>query len=287
MPFTLFQECLDKALQLDVGLVSFLGGEPTLWRHLEKAVSLCSKNDVCTDITTNGSTLSQDYLERLAGAGLDLLNISVDGLSETEYSKKCYITKPGMIDLLQRVSARSGMRVRINSVICKGNFDLIKELLQLSKQSDIPISLGFAMSRSKDESGSTDIHFGLDDLALVEKIVAYVLAAKAQGTKVIDPDAYFLGFERFLRGEEFWQCNYATRRGWVNIDPYGELRDCTKKFGRIGQKFVDIERTMIPALRGVLARGVGECNADCYSNCAFDGAYYAKHKFQFLYSGVA
>jgi hypothetical protein len=89
-----------------------------------------------------------------------------------------------------------------------------------------------------------------------------------------------------LNGERFWVCNYATRRGWINVDPYGYIRDCTKKFGRINAYFPDLTLDELVKVRARLAAGVENCNADCYSNCAFDGAYFAKHKMQFLASGI-
>jgi MoaA/NifB/PqqE/SkfB family radical SAM enzyme len=285
MSAELFERCLVNARKLRVGLISFLGGEPTLWPYLLPAIRFCTRHHICTDLTTNGSTLDGNSLERLAAAGLDLLNISVDGLRETPYSRKCSLARPGLLEAIRKIMRRTGMRVRINSVICKNNWPLIEELLQVSRTNRIPISLGFVVCRNAAEF-DREVHLSGADLDQIRMITRRVLEAKRRGVKVIDPDAYFQGYPRFLARERFWLCNYATRRGWINIDPYGFIRDCTKKFGRLKYQFANLTREQIPEVRARLAAGVEKCNRDCYSNCAFDGAYFAKHKFQFLMSGI-
>src|SRR5574344_862565 len=41
MPESVFEDCLRHALKLDTGLLSFLGGEPTLWEPLPAAIAAC------------------------------------------------------------------------------------------------------------------------------------------------------------------------------------------------------------------------------------------------------
>ena len=178
------------------------------------------------------------------------------------------------------------IRIRVNSVICKYNLDFIKELISLAEEMGLPISLGFAMQQN--EAGyDPKIHFRASDIDAILGVADWIRSAKNRGVRIIDPMEYFDGYVKFLSRERFWLCNYATRRGWINVDPYGFVRDCTKKFNRLDYKFAEIRREQIPEIREMLSRGVEECNKDCYSNCAFDGAYFAKHKMQFLSSGIA
>lgn len=285
MDFKLFDACLKKAIDLDVGLISFLGGEPTLWPPILEAISACTAQAIYTDITTNGIKLTPNYLSSLAGAGLNLLNISVDGLERTKTSKKACLSNSNLVESIAQTLHDSPMRIRVNSVICKDNWTFIKNLIQLAGEINLPISLGFAMYRSPDEFDPR-IHFGADDGESISDICAFIKSAKQSGVKIIDPMEYFESYQKFLRGEVFWRCNYATPKGWINIDPYGDIRGCTKKFNRINYNFPAIQRTDIPHLRAELAASVVACNRSCYSNCAFDGAYFAKHKIQLLRSGI-
>ena len=253
MTYEEFDGCLRNGLALDVGLISFLGGEPTLWPHLTQAIAACSAHGVCTDITTNGSTLTPDSIAELAECGLDLLNISVDGLEKTKTSQKVCLSRPELLAALRHASATRGMRARINAVICKDNWPFIQDLIRLTDEESLPISLGFAMYRSAEEF-DPKIHFGVDDAAFVSEIAGFLREAK--------------------------------RRGWINVDPYGFIRDCTKKLTRLPYPFATLSRADLRQVRQSLAAGVEQCNRSCYSNCAFDGAYYAKHKLQLLKSRI-
>lgn len=281
----LFDSCLAKAMEFHVGLISFLGGEPTIWPHLLDSIKKCSARHIGTDVTTNGSRLTPDYLDDLAKAGLDLLNISVDGLVESKISRKACLSDPKLLQAIASILRAKRMRVRLNSVICKDNWPFIRQLLDIAEDTGIPISLGYAMYRTPSEFDGR-IHFSKNDAGLVSEICDDIRHAKQRGVKIIDPMDYFEGFHKFLKGERFWVCNYATRRGWINVDPYGFIRDCTKKFGRIDTYFPELTFDGLLRVRAQLAAGVEKCNVDCYSNCAFDGAYFATHKMQFLASGI-
>ncbi len=286
MSLDLFKACVDRARSFHVGLVSFLGGEPTIWPSLIEALRYCDEHHICTDLTTNGTRLTEAYLDALSEAGLDLLNISVDGLQATQDSKKNCLSRPGLLDHLTRHIRERILRVRLNAVICKNNHPFIAELLGIAKAHSIPISLGFAMYRTPEEF-DPDIHFDHGDLQTVQGIADMLAQARKDGVRLIDPMEYYTSYLRFLNREQFWVCNYATRRGWINVDPYGYIRDCTKKFGRLDHHFPDLTVPQLVDVRAALAEGVKTCNQTCYSNCAFDGAYFARHKMQFLQSGIA
>jgi MoaA/NifB/PqqE/SkfB family radical SAM enzyme len=286
MSIKLFRQCIDQARTFKLGLVSFLGGEPTIWPGLFEALEYCDAHHICTDITTNGTRLTEGYIDALSEAGLDLLNISVDGIRQTATSKKACLTKPDVVDAISRHLRDKTLRVRINSVICKNNYQFIKELIEIALEYSIPISLGYAMYRSEEEFDK-EIHFNRNDIGAVREIANTLAQSKKNGLRLIDPLEYFYSYARFLNREEFWVCNYATRRGWINVDPYGFIRDCTKKFGRLNYSLPKLTLEQLIEVRTKLAQGVQVCNRHCYSNCAFDGAYFAKHKMQFLLSGIA
>lgn len=53
--------------------------------------SLAKSADVAEkiEITTNGSMLNPELNQKLIDAGLDILNISVNGINEAQYKKVC------------------------------------------------------------------------------------------------------------------------------------------------------------------------------------------------------
>lgn len=64
-------------------------GEPFLNKHLEDMVAYAkqSGNVPFIDTTTNGTLLKPERVKRLIDAGLDKINISVDGMNNVQYKK--------------------------------------------------------------------------------------------------------------------------------------------------------------------------------------------------------
>jgi len=274
---------LDKAKELKVGLMTFLGGEPMIWSPLYEALSLCTDRHVMTDMTTNGTLLTESSIESLGKSGLDYLNISVDGVQATDITNKTSIFRPGLMEALKEARKKHRMHTRINSVIYKDNFEEIQTLIEFSRKWDIQISLGFIVPPLKSEYRSaSDIYFSMNDVLLLNKIVSGILEKKKAGYPIVDPVSYFENIFRFIRREKFWNCNYPTRYGWINVAPSGYIRSCTKKMDKLDMYFLDLEPTNLIKLRSILKEKVETCNIDCYSNCAYDSYFYTHNKGQML-----
>jgi MoaA/NifB/PqqE/SkfB family radical SAM enzyme len=276
-----FDQYLDKAKSHHLGMVTFLGGEPMTWRHLYEGIAECNRNNIITDMTTNGTALTQKNIFKLAQAGLDFLNISVDGITKTNVSdKNSLVAKEGILDNLQKAREQFGMRYRVNAVIYKNNFEEIKQLMEFSYKNNVPISLGYIIPPiKKGFLGDPSKYFTLEDRELLEEIITYIITKRRQGYPVIDPEEYFEGIFKYLNGEEFWECNYPTRYGWINITPRGELRSCTKKMDEVpGYTFLTLNKKKIDQYRQGQQTMVDSCNKDCYSNCAYDSYYYRVNK---------
>lgn len=274
-----FEGYLEKADSLGVGLINFLGGEPMLWQGIYDAISACTGKHIITNMTTNGTLLDQESVLRLAQAGLDYLNISMDGMGISSVSKKNNLGRRELMGALNGANKRYGMRSRLNAVIYKDNFDEIKRLIEFSRVNNIQLSIGYAVPPLiKVDALQNDIYFTLDDRHRLEYIIDYILEKKHAGYPIVDPDSYFQNIFRFLRRERFWDCNYPSRNGWINIAPDGRIRSCNKKMDALQFRFLDLDREAIGLLRQEMKQGLNQCNLDCYSNCAYDYSYYARNK---------
>jgi|GEM_PF-979899 len=283
-----FNAYLAKAKNLGVGIITFLGGEPMVWPGLYDAIESCTRANVLTDLTTNGTLLDATTIEQLGQAGLDYLNISVDGVEATDVSKKNSIVRGDTLKLLKACRRKHGMHFRINSVIYKNNFEQVKVMMEFARQNNVQISLGYVVPPLDEEHRSgSDIYFTIRDEEVLREIVDYIIARRRQGYPIIDPEEYFTGVFQFLRGEKFWDCNYPTRYGWVNVTPSGKVRSCTKKMDELDYDFLDLDAAKLKSLRAVLAENVAKCNVHCYSNCAFDSYFYTHNKRAFLRKIVA
>jgi MoaA/NifB/PqqE/SkfB family radical SAM enzyme len=278
-----FEAYLGKARELKVGLMTFLGGEPMIWPHLYDALALCTRRHVMTDMTTNGTLLTPETVDRLGAAGLDYLNISVDGARPSAVTRKNSVFRPGIVEALKEARSVHHMHSRINAVIYRDNSADVLDLLEFARERDVQISLGFIVPPLEEgRRAEGGINFGPGDEPLLRRIVDAILERKRAGYPVIDPDAYFENIFRFIRREKFWDCNYPTRYGWINVTPSGRIRSCTKKMDELDLRFLELDLERLRELRGVLKEKVAACNLDCYSNCAYDSYFYTHNTGEML-----
>lgn len=283
MTLASFQAYLGKAKELRAGLISFLGGEPMIWEALPDAIRLCTRQHVLTDLTTNGTLLTPETIDDLGKAGLDYLNISVDGATASTVTRKTSVFRAGVMEALKEARRTYHMHTRINSVIYKNNYSEIQRLMEFSREWNIQLSLGFIVPPLDPvQRSANDIYFSLADEPLLHAIVDDILDKKKATYPIIDPDAYFENIFKFLRREKFWECNYPTRYGWINVTPSGRIRSCTKKMDELNYHFLDLDLEKIQALRAMLQANMETCNRDCYSNCAYDSYFYTHHKREML-----
>lgn len=278
-----YLDCLKKSKSLNVGLITFLGGEPMLWPHIYKAIKETTEKNILTDLTTNGTLLNEDTINLLGASGLDYLNISVDVKDPNQISQKNSVFKSDTLNALEHAKLKYGMHFRFNSVIAKGNFENTKKIIEFSKENNVQLSLGYIVP-PVDNSRVADgtIYFSLEDIDELEEIISYILSKKKEGYPVIDPDSYFKNIFSYLRGENFWNCNYPSRYGWINVTPNGKIRSCTKKMDEIDVDFVDINQEKYKELRDLFKENVKKCNVNCYSNCAYDSYYYTHNKLEMM-----
>ena len=89
-------------------------------------------------LTTNGTLLDDDRIERLGEAGLDYLNISADVIRPDRVTRKCSVLAERRMAKLLEVQQRCGMKVRVNAVLYKDNNRDIFDLIEYTHQHDVP-----------------------------------------------------------------------------------------------------------------------------------------------------
>lgn len=90
MGMELYRKCIDDMKQFPhkLKMLRFAAiGEPLLHREIAEMVAYAKKADIAqsVDIVTNGALLTPELSDRLIGAGLDRLRISVEGLCAEDY----------------------------------------------------------------------------------------------------------------------------------------------------------------------------------------------------------
>ncbi|TKT76291.1 pyrroloquinoline quinone biosynthesis protein PqqE [Aquamicrobium sp. LC103] len=130
-------DLFDQAADLGVLQVHLSGGEPTLRRDLEEMVSKLSARKVYTNLITAGVGIGEGRIEALAAAGLDHVQLSLQG------------TNPGTTELIghykggfekkletaRRVRA-AGLPLTINAPIHRHNIEEVPRFIELAQELD-------------------------------------------------------------------------------------------------------------------------------------------------------
>jgi len=136
-----FKSAIELLCRMGIRKVRFTGGEPTLYKDLPQLVSFTKqlKANIHTALTTNGRLLKK-LAPRLAEAGLDSVNISLDTVNAAKFK---FITG---VDCFEKVVA--GIKaaieyvpdVKLNCVVIRGvNDEEPKELVDFANQLGIDI----------------------------------------------------------------------------------------------------------------------------------------------------
>lgn len=147
--------------ELGIEKIRLTGGEPALRPDLLEIIQTL-KNDVGIQqiaLTTNGFRLEQD-LEKLKGAGLDALNVSLDSLNKDKFKLICGTDKCESIKQSVDRAVYMGFKsVKLNCVLLKNNND--DEFLDfLDYTKSRPISIRFIeLMRTGDNKNYFEQHY--------------------------------------------------------------------------------------------------------------------------------
>ena len=116
---------IDLIAETKIKKINFAGGEPTLCRWLPSLIRRASENGLQTSIVTNGSKITDDWLDEVAGC-LNILALSIDSI-DCDTQKKIGRTLRGQsmdADAYMRVCEQvkdQGIRLKINTVVNRYN----------------------------------------------------------------------------------------------------------------------------------------------------------------------
>lgn len=128
-----WQRVFAEAAELGVLQVHLSGGEPALRQDLEALVASCAEHDLYSNLITAGVNISRARLEALADAGLDHVQLSVQGA--TAEVNDHIANLPGAFDKKLAFAAEVtdvGLPLTLNSVIHRANLHQIPDLVELA-----------------------------------------------------------------------------------------------------------------------------------------------------------
>lgn len=128
-----WQRVFAEAAELGVLQVHLSGGEPALRQDLETLVASCAEHGLYSNLITAGVNISRARLDALADAGLDHVQLSVQGA--TAEVNDHIANLPGAFDKKLAFAAEVtdvGLPLTLNSVIHRANLHQIPDLVELA-----------------------------------------------------------------------------------------------------------------------------------------------------------
>jgi MoaA/NifB/PqqE/SkfB family radical SAM enzyme len=224
------KEILRDFARLGTAGIGFTGGEPLLREDLFELLRHCKELGMITHLNTNGSLLDEERAGQLLEAGVDSLNISLDGSRPETHDAIRGV--PGAFERVKSAVATVGrlsrergspLRMKVVAVLSERNIDEVPGLIEVSRQwgtncvEFIPRQ-PFDAERNRPQP----------DAAFQEKVrgmVKHLLAAKREGIRIEDSPRMLRLFPRSFRGEPSPLSCYAGYNS-LAVDCYGEIYPC-------------------------------------------------------------
>lgn len=129
-----WQSVLSDAESLGVVQVHFSGGEPLLRPDLEALVAHARGLGLYSSLITSGLGLAQERLQQLAAAGLDHVQVSIQGMSDADA-----VQIAGRAGLTQKLRVMEWVRaldlpLTINVVLHRHNIEQVPQLIDLAER---------------------------------------------------------------------------------------------------------------------------------------------------------
>jgi MoaA/NifB/PqqE/SkfB family radical SAM enzyme len=211
-PLTTFQERIDKLDELGVMVYDLLGGEPLLHPELIgliRYIKAKRSNENIVILITNGFLLNARNVAALNGAGLDMMQISVDSILPTASSHKAL---KSVLPKLHMLAHEARFRVKVQSVLTKDTYQQYDEFRQLL--TDLPFEFSFSLLHSPGG------HVAIRGDQYVRLLATHDLFEGMQ--------FYRQHAEEMLRGDDSrpWKCLGGSKFLYVN--GAGEVQYCSQ-----------------------------------------------------------
>lgn len=264
------KEWINHADDLGSAVIAFMGGEPTLRDDLDELVCYADSKNIITYLTSNGKLLSYERISGLASAGLDVLEVSVDGYDKIEGSNKTLNSDETLLDILKKVHDEHGLRYKLHQVLTLQTIGETPKLLELAARRKVPISFGLAPE-------TFDITPGLNAL---ENIISLIIHEKKEGVPVLNPESYFSDAINYFSGKVDWNCDIG--KYFIQVATNGMVYRCSKLCNLSNVKFLDVNLDYFKHDFHNRKELLRQCVPSCYSACAYTTSYIRQYPLYFL-----
>ncbi|HEY1880891.1 MAG TPA: radical SAM protein [Caulobacteraceae bacterium] len=223
-PIELLLERVDALARLGAQIVTLTGGEPMSHPRHDDVIRRIRERGMIATTITNGFLLTEKKISGMNAAGLQELQISIDGVKPDEISKKTLKSLAGKLKLLAK---HAEFHVNINSVLGISE-ERTQDALVVARSAK---ALGFSHTVGvlHDDEGT------LAPLSATQRAVYDALTRGASVTHFIN---YLMFQKNLMAGQpNSWRCRAGARYLYICED--GLVHYCSQQRGSPGIPLAD------------------------------------------------
>ncbi|MCL2528406.1 MAG: radical SAM protein [Defluviitaleaceae bacterium] len=251
-------DTIRQAGEMEVFQIALGGGEPLIYPHIETVIKEIHSHGMASSITTSGAGLTSNLLTTLTKAGLNHVQISLNGSINEIHAKSRDGFEHGVaaLSLLQHTNLSYG----INWVARMDNIDDFPALVDLAKAYKAQNINILRYKPSPNESYPT-IALSPEKTLLLEKMIK---AAKGINLKL---DSAFSHLRCKISGRTSFMSGCGAGRRFLALDSTGAYRPCSHV--AMKEKSPSLRYTWYYSINLVMFRSLGLLITEPCKNCTY------------------
>jgi MoaA/NifB/PqqE/SkfB family radical SAM enzyme len=246
---------VDALAALGTQIITLTGGEPLTHPHLEKVIARVRGHGMISTMITNGFLLSAERIRKLNQAGVQELQISIDGAKPDEVSLK---TLKSLRRKLELLSKHAAFHVNINSVLGISE-ERTHEALEVAETAR---ALGFSHTVAV-------LHDGEGTLAPLSDTQKAVYAKLLDEGGSIAHKVNYLAFQKNLMDAKpnDWRCRAGGR--YLYICEFGLVHRCSQQRGQPGTPLLSYTKADVAREFDTVKDCAPYCTLSCVHQASF------------------
>jgi MoaA/NifB/PqqE/SkfB family radical SAM enzyme len=212
-------------------VLALMGGEVLLRpQFVHKVVYYAAKKGFWIYLPTNARLMRPDVIDRIADAGVAVVNLAVDAVEEKPGLPKALNPVRNYFDYLVKKQYRYGYLVFFNINICRNNHEDVKRLTEIAHQNGIATDYHINESPMLEQPhfkhmAGNSTFITQEDWPRVDGLIDWLCQKNRAGYKMVNSVRRLQDMKAFMRGQvEPWNCRAGQNSLIIRVD--GSLAPC-------------------------------------------------------------
>jgi MoaA/NifB/PqqE/SkfB family radical SAM enzyme len=212
-------------------VLALMGGEPLLRPDFaHKVIYYAAKKGFWIYLPTNGRLMRPEVIDRIADAGVSVVNLAVDAYDLKPGLPKALVPIKSYFEYLVKKQYRYGYSVFFNINICRNNMDDVRQLTELAHDYGIACDYHVCESPMTEQPhfkhlDENSTFITPDDFPQLDELLDWLVVRHKQGYKITNSAQRLAEMKEFVRGKlHEWNCRAGHNTMIIRTD--GTLAPC-------------------------------------------------------------